>query len=208
MSDEKKKVGVGDCPAGFTLEMTSEVYRLLDLGTPKLAFARAMGFTLEPFHIIVSAPFPTTQTASVPNAGNSSKIFQDTLITEIDYTVTNTATPAGFDSITNYFFAEQSGITAQIKVEQGAGSYNPVPDFTPIRLLRKKVCRPWLLGINCGIKMNFKASVVLPFPLQVDFTFYGETTWWPKLMDMTALDALKKLNAMGFATSMQDVAIQ
>jgi hypothetical protein len=212
VEDEKKvgvgAVGAGECPAGYTIALASEVYRLLDLGTPKLAYARAMGFTLEPFHILVSAPFTTTQTTTVPNAGNASKIFQDTLVTEIDYTITNTATPAGLDSLTNFFFSEMSGITAQIKIEQGAGSYNPVPDFEPLRLLRKKLFRPWLLGINTGVKMNFRASVVLPFPVQVDVTFFGETTWWPKLMDMTTLDCMKRLQSMGFMVSKSVPAIQ
>lgn len=208
MEEQQKKIGVGECPAGFTVQMASEVYRLLDLGTPKLAYARAMGFTLEPFWILVPALFSNTSVITVPNAGNPSKIFQDTLITEVDYQVQNQNTPAGFDSLTNEFFELQSGIQAQIKVEQGAGSYNPAPDYTPIKLLRKKLLRPWLVGINCGFKMNFKATVTLPFPVEVDFVFFGETTWWPKLMDMTALQCLKKLQEMGFVTSIQDVAIQ
>ena len=118
----------------------------------------------------------------------------------------NQDTPSGLDSLTNFFFEQESGILATMQIVGAAGGYQPYNFFTPIKLM----CGPkkmWLITYNNGIVMNFNASVALPFPVTVTFVFRCRTSYWRKLLEMTSWEALCKLKEMGFLSRLVRAAL-
>jgi hypothetical protein len=182
----------------FPPEIQASVYEMLDCGSARLAYARAKGVSLVPYDIVVSATFSSTSVSLVPDVGRKDKISSDTVVREITYQVTNLQTPAGFDSITNEFFELQSGIVARLRVDAAGGGYLPVPDYQPIKRIARCFPRGWLLSYNMGLKMDFQALVPLPFPVQVDFIFHGETVYWLPAIQMDNTVAFQKLANMGY----------
>lgn len=174
------------------------VWDMLQLGSPRLAYAIANGFPLVPYEFTVQAIF-ATQGTTLADQGNQEKIVWDVLIDDICFQVQNGITPSGLDSLTNWFFQYQSGIEARIKIIGAGGGYNPVPDYTPINLVARKIKRPWLLTCTNAIKMDFQATVTLPFsPVTVSFVFNGTTCYWPLLIDLPDVMAIKGLEKMGY----------
>lgn len=201
------KAGVGQCgacgswptvPDGCTPAMAQAVYDMLTIGSPRLAFALACGVPLVPYQVPVVALFGDTSVTLVPEVGNDVKIVQDFAVKKVVFQVQNQETPSGFDSITNYFYELESGIEARLKIVGAGGGYNPVPVFTPIREIAGDLDRPWLVTYTNGFVMDFQATVPLPFAVKVTFSFKGETVYWPRLIDMSSLEALKALKKMGY----------
>ena len=205
--------GLGKCgscgawpsvPKGCTPAMAEAVYDMLTVGSPRLAYALACGVPLVPYDINCVALFGDVSVVLVPDVGQNVKIVQDQIVREIRFQVQNQTTPAGFDSITNYFFEQESGIEARLKTVGAGGGYNPVPEFTPIKLIAGPLRRGWLLTYTNGLVMDFQATVALPFPVKVTFTFKSETVYWPRLIDMTSYEALQKLKSMGYVCDAWD----
>jgi hypothetical protein len=188
----------GFAPAGCPTGMAAAVWEMLTLGSPRLAYALACGVPLVPYNIKVAGLFPSTNTTLVPDQGQNVKIVQDMIVREIKFQVQNQNTPGGLDSITNYFFQLESGIEARLKTVGAGGGYNPVPEFQPIATIAGKLRKGWLLTYTNGLVMDFQASVQLPFPVKVTFTFESETVYWPRLIDMTSYEALRCLKKMGY----------
>jgi len=187
-----------DAATQYPPEIVEGVFAMLNAGSARLAYARAKGVSLVPYDILVPALFSSAGVTAVPDAGNQEKIQQDTIIRKVDYQITNQNSPAGFDSITNEFFALNSGIQARMKIIAAGGGYNPVPDFQPLELIKREFPRGWLLTYNNGIKMDFQASVPLPFAVQVNVVFHGETVYWLPALQMTNADAFRALQALGY----------
>jgi hypothetical protein len=186
-------------PAGCPSHVVEEVYRLLDLGSPKLAFAVASGAPLVPFYIPVAGLFQTVGQTLVPKNGNPSRLVQDTIIEEIELQVQNQNPPSGLDSLTNEFFELQSGIEATVKIVGPGGGYNPVPDQMPLKSIKGYLRRPWLLTYTNGINVDYFATVSpLPFPVKVTLTFKGVTSYWKRLIDISPLECLRGLTDMGY----------
>jgi hypothetical protein len=188
----------GFAPDSVPEPLAYEVWDLLRIGSPKLAYGVATGFPMVPFDVNVVADFVDVATPVLPGQGNQNKIVWDMAVYEIAYQIQNKATPAAFDSQTNYFFELESGIEATLLVTGAAGGYTPVVNYTPLRLISGKLARPWLLTYNNGIVMSFQATVTLPFPVKVTVTFKSETCLWPALLDMTGSECLIRLREMGY----------
>jgi len=187
----------GHCPSGVEPAISKLVYELLRAGSSKLAYSVASGFPLVEYAYTLEADFETTSTTTIANVGQDQKVVQDSIIDDVVYQVQNQNTPAGLDSITNYFFELESGIEATMQIVGAGGGYEPYNMFTPIRLM----CGPkkmWLITYNNGIVMNFNASITLPFPVTVTFVFRCRTSYWRKLLEMTSYEALCELKEMGY----------
>lgn len=204
--NDKQKTGLGcpdcggTCGAGGGVD-PEQVYSLLKLGSPRLAYAVACGVPLVPWTFNVQADFTSVGQTEVSQAGNNVKIVQDTLIQEIKIQVQNQNTPGGTDSLTNFFYELESGIEANLKIVGAGTGYMPVPEFTPLKhIARKFACgKEWLLTYNNGVEMDFQATVSpLPFPVVVTVSFEGVTSAWPKLIDISQSDAVQKLKSLGY----------
>jgi hypothetical protein len=210
VEDDKNKqaggaaaTGLGTCldgfaPAGTTPGMACAVFDMLVVGSPRLAYALACGIPLVPFDIKCSGLFTDPSVTLVPDVGQNVKIVQDMVVREIKFQIQNQKTPAGLDSITNYFFEQESGIEARLKTVGAGGGYNPVPQFMPLKLIAGPLRTGWLLTYTNGLVMDFQATVPLPFGVQVTVAFKSDTVYWPRLIDMTSEEALKKLKKMGY----------
>jgi hypothetical protein len=200
-----RPMGLGDCqpfaPGWCSPELSCAVQEYLTIGSPRIAWAISQGVPTVPFKLNVIADFPDTTTDLVPDQGQQDKIVQDWVIRNVRYQVQNQRTPGGVDSITNYYFEQESGIEAKLKTIGGGGGYNPVPEFTPIRQVAGPLGKPWLVTYTNAFKMDFIATVPLPFRVKVTVTFEGETIYWPRLIDMTSLEAIRKLKDAGFAVA-------
>lgn len=185
-------------PVTYPPELVADVYRLLGLGSPRLAYARANGVSLVPYDVVVPAPFTSTSVTQVPDAGNKEKLQQDVVVVSSDFQITNIETPSGLDSLTNFFFAQDSGIVARMKIVGAGGGYNPAPDLQPVEFFRRTYRPEWLLTYNNGIKMDFQATVPLPFAVNVNVVLHTETTYWLAALQMTAAEAFRKLTELGF----------
>jgi hypothetical protein len=202
-ANQHEGLGCSPVPEGTDPQLAAEVYKALRYGSPRLAFAQACGVPLVPFSIRVVGDFPDVAQALSPSDGNTIKIVQDTFISEIKFQVQNQNPPSGLDSLTNFFFELESGIEARLKTIAGGTGYNPVPDFTPIKLISRRLVDeqsgPWLLTYDNGLVMDFQATVLpLPFPVKVTFVFEGKTSYFPKIIDMSQLQAVKMLKEMGY----------
>ena len=189
--------GTSHCPTGFEPETARIIYDLLRAGSSKLAYSVASGFPLVEYAYTLEADFDSASTTEVNNVGQDQKVVQDSIIDDVVFQVQNQDTPSGLDSLTNFFFEQESGILATMQIVGAAGGYQPYNFFTPIKLM----CGPkkmWLITYNNGIVMNFNASVPLPFPVTVTFVFRCRTSYWRKLLEMTSWEALCKLKEMGF----------
>ena len=147
--------GTSHCPTGYEPETARIIYDLLRAGSSKLAYSVASGFPLVEYAYTLEADFDTASTTSVPNVGQDQKVVQDSIIDDVVFQVQNQDTPAGLDSITNFFFEQESGIEATMQIVGAAGGYQPYNFFTPIKLM----CGPkkmWLITYNNGIVMNFQ----------------------------------------------------
>jgi hypothetical protein len=202
--NENEQVGVaGPCPSdSCPAHVKTNVYDMLQKGSPRLAYALACGVPLGPWKTTISAIFDTTTTATVPEVGNNIKIVQDTIIDRISCQVQNNNTPSSdFSSLADYFFSLQSGILAKLKVV-GAPRYSVVDQFTPI----SEIVGPtdgWILGLTNGLIMDFSSTITLPAaPLTVNFVFHGRTSYWAKLIKLDDATCVRQLEAKGYDVSM------
>lgn len=214
MGDDKTKTiapGLGDAagasqcsgyvPDGCTPAMAAAVYEMLQVGSPRLAYALACGVPLVPYDIKVDGLFTDTSVTLVPDKGQTVKIVQDMVVHEIAMQVQNQNPPSGMDSLTDFFFELESGIEARIKTVGAGGGYNPVPEFTPIKTIVGPLKKGWVLTYTNGLIMDFQATVPLPFPVKVTFVFKSETVYWPRLIDIDSAKALERLKKMGYVCS-------
>lgn len=194
-------------PPNYSPEVIRDVYECLGEGLLRLAVCRSRGIPYSPFDLEVSALFASQNVVDVVDAATKQKIQQDTLVRQIGYSVTNQNSASDpLTIIGNFFFSLQSGIVCRLKVEgPGPGGYNPIVDFEPIEIAvgngvrgPRVLCRPWGLTYNTGMKMDFHASVPLPFPVQVDVVFHTETCKAPQVWDMAYSDAVMELKAKNF----------
>lgn len=213
MSDLRDKIegteaaGVGaggpglGCGGGGADYCAADVKQLLEWGCPVLAYARAKGVPLSPMTFKIQGIFQQVSDDLVPDIGNTQKIVVPTIVDQIDVQVDNQNTPAGLDSLTNYFFSLQSGIEVKMKAV-GTPRYSVADDFIPIRAFARRYTG-WILERTEGIKMDLQATILpLPFaPIAVTFTFQCRTAYWKKLFMMQDEQALQELANCGYDVS-------
>jgi hypothetical protein len=206
---DENKTGLGcpdDTPA-CDESTTKEVYRLLRLGSPRLALAKAMCVPFQPTISNVRAKFSATSVTTIPNIGADQQYSQDTDITAVDWIVqneSNTANGNEFQTLSDYFYTLQSGISAQIQVGK-APFYAVAPQYTPLKTLIQSIDHVirgpgWMLGKTQQITMSFNADVAIPYaPIEVIVTFTGVIPETDEFMDgnMTKADAIEQLRALG-----------
>jgi hypothetical protein len=195
------------CPPGCSDDLACEVSELLSLRSARLALAVATANPLVPYSIRAQGTFTSTAQDIVTDVGTDVKVSQDTRIDEISYQVQVEQTPAGFDSLIQFFFQYVSGIEAKLKVVSGrAGGvgYEVVPNFTPISLIARKTPR-WLITLAEGIIMDFQATIPLPAaPVTVTFDFKGRTSPLSRLTDVSNKEALQSLKELGWDCGMYE----
>lgn len=190
----ERAVGLA-CGGGSYVDVS--VQELLLWGCPVLAYARAKGVPLSPMTFKCAGTFEQVSQDLVPDVGNSQKIVVPTIVDEIKVQVDNVNTPEGLDSLTNFFFARQSGIEVKMKTV-GTPRYSIADDFIPIDAFARKYTG-WILELTEGIKLDLQATILpLPFsPIKVTFTFQCRTAYWKKLFRMRDDQALMALKDCG-----------
>jgi hypothetical protein len=203
-----KGLGCGDGGMG---PLASGVYAMLAAGSPRLAYAKALGTPLAPYIINIKATFDAVDTTDVPNASNvNTKIVQDTLIDALVVRVQSEQTATGaFQNVDNFFFNFQSGIDATLDVT-GAPRYSVAPDFTPLSTLADMINGGshwpggWILTYQQQLKMSFHANVPLPsdlVPVDVICSFRAWTPVGEMFVQMTNAQAFAGLAGCGFECS-------
>jgi hypothetical protein len=175
------KLGLG-CSLGSA---AGDVYQMLALGSPILAYAKLLGVRLAPYILNIRGTFEVDGPTDLPNLSNdSTKIVQDTLIDQMVVRVQPQVSPsASFGNTDAFFFQYLTGIEATLDVT-GAPRYAVAPDFTPISNLADLVGGShwpggWVLGYQQQLKAALNASIPLPadlLPLEVILSFRG---WVP-----------------------------
>jgi len=211
LDDAGKPTGLGapgtpagyGCAGGACAASGISVQELISLGTPKLAYSVACGYALIPWDIPIQGTWANTATTDVANIGNANKVVQDTVVTEVNYTITNQNTPGGNDSLNNWGYIQSSGIQGRLHVVGGmGGGYTPVPNFSPLEVsFRRKYHPRWLITWNQGLVIDLHATVVLPFTVQVTVNYMTMTTPSPSILEMTNREALQALASKGYDIS-------
>lgn len=198
--DGGKIVGVGADAARTDCDYDRSrlVYQLLDWGSPVLAFGVAKGFSLAPLKIPIAGTFPDELTVSIPQAANKTKIAVDTIVDRISWHLDNLNTPTSvFDAQQNYFFQQNSGIEALVKIV-GAPRYSVADDFTPVT----EIAGPtpgWILTWTEGMTVAFRATFPLPeVPMKATLTLHARTCRWEKLIRMDNDVAMRLLEECGW----------
>ncbi len=103
MNDPTPQKKMPGCyPEGVDPEIACEVYRIVRLGSPTLALSVASGVPLTPSTVTITGSYTSVTQVVVKEAVAKHKIYQDTLIDEIDYLVQHTVdVPGGIDPLTN-----------------------------------------------------------------------------------------------------------
>jgi hypothetical protein len=199
---QRPRFGFG-CPSGSQSPVYASICQMLDLGSPRLALAKARGVPLAPFLINVRAKFPDTSTVVVPDVGSDVKITQDTVIDAMMVRIFNesqTANQNQFQAQSDWYFNWQSGIEATLDV-QGAPRFTIAEKFMPLASLfdafngDSKWGSGFVLQYQQQLFMSFNAKITLPYaPLEVVCSFRG---WTPigqaftRMDNRTALDSLE-----------------
>jgi len=180
MNEELKK-GFGNLAAACGIDhWLKSVYEFLALGYPRLALARAQGIPLVPYYVNVRTTFDNPDRNLNPEVGSDVKIVADTIIQEIEYTITRDRVPQNvFQPQSDFFFSLQSGIEAKINVV-GMPRPSIAPRFTPLSTLAKAAGTPapgfpnglWVMTYQQQFQVDFLARIQLPdFPTTVVLTF-------------------------------------
>jgi hypothetical protein len=198
--------GLG-CGDGGMGSLASGVYDMLKLGSPRLAYAIALGTRLVPYYINIRATFDDLSVVDIPTVGADVKIVQDTLFNDIVYKIINKSTTANdstFRTQSDYYFNVQSGIEAVFDI-QGAPRPSLAPKFTPLANLADGLQnfsgwpKGFILTYQQQPAMSFHASVTLPYvPIEVIVTLRGWTPQNEMFVDMTNKDAFCGLEKCGF----------
>lgn len=195
-----KAAGLGAGPMDGPIY--AEAYRMLAIGSPRLALAVATGARLAPYLINVKAQFPSTDTIDVPEVGSDVKVVQDTLVDSLLVRVVNESATANlnqFQAQSDWFYNFQSGLEATLDV-QGAPRYAIAPRFTLLATIADLVSGAshwpagWLLTYQQQFLMSFHARVAIPFaPLSVHCTFRAWVPTGEAFVEMTNREALDRL---------------
>lgn len=211
-SHEKTRGGLGSIcsgDGGMGL-LAGGVYDMLALGSPRLAYAMALGVRLVPYYFNIRALFDNVDTTDVPDQGADVKIVTDTLVDAVLIRIINQSTTAnqnGFQAQTDWYYTFQSGIEATLEV-QGAPRPTLAPKFTPLASLAdafngsSHYPRGFILSYQQQLQASFHATVTLPYaPIEVILTFRSFTTDNDAFTQMTNKQAFEGLVNCGFQCS-------
>lgn len=156
------------------------VYELLEMGSPRLALARAIGVPFAPWLINCVGVFQTVDQPTVLDIGSDTKLTQDAYVDALIWRLQPLVTPTNqFDTLSNFFLNFMSGLKAKLDVV-GAPRYAVAPKFTPISTLSDmlgggKWPHGWILTYNQNLELSLLSSLpALPaavVPLEVTATF-------------------------------------
>lgn len=200
-------LGCGDLGMGC---LSRGVYEMLELGSPRLALARALGVRLTPYYFNIRATFADVSTTNVPDVGADVKIVTDTLVDSVLVRIFNQSTTANqsqFQAETDFYYTFQSGIEATLDVK-GAPRPTLAPKFTPLASLADAFNgdahypHGFILTYQQQLQASFNATITLPYaPLQVVLTFRAFTTDSEKFTMMTNEQAFRGLLECGLECS-------
>jgi hypothetical protein len=208
-SPDGARVNAGNVDAE---DRARDVYRLLRLGSARLALAKAMCVPFQPTVSSVRGYFASTTQTQVLNVGVDPQMqfTQDTLIEGVDYTIVNQSLTANSNIAqpwSDYYYGLQSGLECTLQVGK-APWYGVAPILTPLstflRAVKADTTWPngWILGKSQQVTMSFNASVALPYaPLLVVVSFLGKIPTTDKFLDgnMTQREALDQLEEYGYS---------
>jgi hypothetical protein len=150
--------------------------------SPQLALAVAEGVQLAPMTLACKATFSSTSPPDIASVslenGQGATLSQASLITGISYQIDqpNAQSGSAFKSLYDYFYTEQSGISATLKVV-GTPRYTVCEFYEPLRIVRDmantRVQSGWVLNGTQSIQMAFHLdqSTQLTVPTTITFAF-------------------------------------
>jgi hypothetical protein len=214
----RRRFGFG-CPGGSDSPVYGSICQMLDMGSPRLALAKARGVPLAPYMMNVRAIFPDTSTIVVPDVGADVKVTQDTVVDAMIVRIFNESTTANqniFQAQSDWYFNFQSGLEATLDV-QGAPRYTIAEKFTPLANLfdafngDSKWGSGFVLQYQQQLFMSFKANITLPTaPVEVVCSF---RSWTPigqafaRMDNSTALSQLEQDFGFDFSDAYKQQAL-
>lgn len=170
--------GLGAAGGAYGRRPIPSLWQFLEMGSPRLALARARGVPFAPWITSIKATFEQSSPAVVPNEGTNTKYPQDMWLESAICRVTSLTTPLNqFQTLSDFFQNYQNGIECILFV-QGAPRYGIVEQYTGISTVFDMV-NPWWMGdfvitFDQNLEMSFQTVFPLPdaaIPLQVEVAF-------------------------------------
>lgn len=176
------------------------VYEFLEMGSPRLALARALGVPFAPWGINLSVVFNSVGPSVEPNVASDTKIIQDTYVESVCARVLSQNTPENqFDTLNGFFGNFQNAFEIQLRVT-GAPRYDIYPRYVmlsnAIDMLAGAQFEGWVLTYDQQLQMDIQSTFGLPedsLPIKVQVTFRTRAPIGESFTRMTADEALKDL---------------
>jgi hypothetical protein len=176
------------------------VYEFLEMGSPRMALARALGVPFAPWGVNVTTVFTQTAPAVQSDIGADTKFTQDVYVVGVIGRVINQNTPLNqFQTLSDFFANWQNAFQVKLWVA-GSPRYGVFEKWTnlgnALDMLAPDWPRGWVLTYDQQIEMSFQSTVALPaatLPLQIQCTFRTLAPVGEGFSKMTNEDALARL---------------
>lgn len=176
------------------------LFEFLEMGSPRLALARAMGVPFAPWMVSCTATFTSTSPSLQPDVGADTKFSQDQWVDAAIAKVISQNTPLNpFSTMSDFFQNWQNGIQVKLFAD-GSPRYDVIPRFTQLGnafdVTNPTWLGDWVLTYNQQLTMDFQTTFALPdtaVPLLVQCTF---RCWGPigeQFSRMTNDEAMTRL---------------
>jgi hypothetical protein len=177
------------------------LWEFLEMGSPRLALARARGVPFYPWTTSITVPFTSVSPSVQPNVGADSKFSQDMWIESAIARVTSQNTPTNqFDTLSDFFGNFQNAIKCKLYVD-GSPRFDIVTKFTNLSnvfdITNPKSLGGWVATYNQQLVMDFSvafplAAGALPIELQCTFRCYGPIgEAYSRMTNETAFERLR-----------------
>lgn len=176
-------------------------YDFLEMGSPRLALARALGVPFAPWLINLSATFTTAGPAVIPDVSSDTKIIQDVYVEAVVGRVLSQVTIENqFDTLSGFFGNAQNPFELKLFV-QGAPRYDVIPKYTMLStaidtLSAASEFHDWVLTYDQNLEMSIQTTYALPvdqLPIKVQITFRTRGPIGEAFSRMTNEEALERL---------------
>ena len=176
------------------------MWQFLEMGSPRLALARALGVPFAPWMVSCTAEFTSASPSTQPNIGADTKFSQDQWIDAAIARVTSQNTPTNqFDTMSDFFQNWQNAFKCRLAVG-GAPRFDVIPEYTRLStafdVTNPRWLGSWIVTYDQQLIMDFTSTFPLAvdsLPLEIQCTF---RCWGPigeMFTKMTADEAFMRL---------------
>jgi hypothetical protein len=176
------------------------LFEFLEMGSPRLALARALGVPFAPWMVSCTTEFTSTSPSVQPDVGADTRFSQDQWIDAAIARITSENTPLNqFDTMSDFFGNWQNAFKVKLKVV-GAPRYDVIPKFTRLSnafdMTNPLWLGGWVVTYDQQLEMDFQSTFPLAdaaLPIELSCTF---RCWGPvgeMFTKMTAEEAFVRL---------------